>query len=392
MAQVALILAWVAVLSKARSSWRSPAAPARRALWLALLALALGWTLRVPAGYRALDVATATPNLAQLVGDGLALATGCAILGMLLYQSTGDSAAAGRRLRARVGALVVVLAVMAISFSVGDTGVETTSNFVAYHSAQGFYVVYSLAYLTYLAYVFVDLFLLCRRYAAASERRPLRVGLRLIEGAGACGVLYVVLRASYLTGVHEGRVNQLRAYEPISRVLVATLSLLAIVGASLPALGSRIESYRAYRQLRPLWAGLNRATPGIALEAPESRLRELLGLRDLRFRLQSRIIEIRDGRLALRRYFRRDVAARAQRAARRSGMSPPEEIVTVEAATLAAAVDDKVNHRPPPAQAVAEPVAPGGADLEGELSFLRRVTRAYIRSRVVRESARHDDH
>ena len=44
MAVVAAALAWIAVLMRARGTWRSSGSPARRALWLALLFLALGYT------------------------------------------------------------------------------------------------------------------------------------------------------------------------------------------------------------------------------------------------------------------------------------------------------------------------------------------------------------
>ncbi|MGI8682378.1 MAG: MAB_1171c family putative transporter [Mycobacteriales bacterium] len=388
MAGVALVLTWVAVLFKAPGAWRAKGAPARRALWVALFALALGWTMRVPRGYHALDEHLGVPNLAQPVGDGLALATGCAILGMLLYQSN-DAVTAGRKLRFRVAALVAAVGVMVAMFTLAGADAET-NDFVARYSPERWYLVYSLAYLAYLGYVFVDLGRLCGRYSREVHRRFLRWGLRLIQVSAVLGLTYVLLRGGYLVGVRAGYSGRLHAYGAVSRVLVATLSLFAVVGASLPAAGPRVQAYRAHRQLRPLWKAMHQATPGIALTPPASQARELISFRDLRFRLHSRILEIRDGRLALRRYFRRDVAERARRKAREQGMTPQEETVTVEAATLAAAIEDKAHGRLAPDRPIAEPVPAGGADLADEVSFLRKVTRAYRRSRVVQESVQRD--
>ena len=381
MAEVALAFTWVAVLFKAPGAWRRSASPARRALWLALLSLALGWTLRVPMSYRALDEALGVPNVAQPLGDGFALATGCAILGMLLYQSHDDEAAAGRKLGVRVLALIAALAVMGIAFAIGDAETQAPTSFVAHYATRDFFLIYSLAYLTYLAYVFADLTRLCRRYANLTNRRYLKCGLRLMTVAGSLGLLYVVLRAGYLGGVRAGYSEKLSAYEPVSKLLVAAVSIFAVTGASLPGAGSWLAAYRAHRQLHPLWAALYGATPGIALSPASSRVRELLSFSDPRFQLNSRIIEIRDGRMALRRYFRPDVAFRARQAAKWKGMTGQDEAAAVEAAMLAAAVEDKAQNRPPSPNPIAAPIAMGGADLDGELSFLQKVSRAYTARR-----------
>ena len=127
MADCVLVLTWCAVLCKAPGAWRRSAPPARRALWVALLALALGWTLRVPPGYRAFDERLGVANLAQPVGDALALATGCAILGMLLYNAH-DPATAGRKLRVLIAVLAAAALVMGISFSLAGADVEAGSS------------------------------------------------------------------------------------------------------------------------------------------------------------------------------------------------------------------------------------------------------------------------
>lgn len=384
MALVAAALAWIAVLVRARGTWRSSSSSARRALWLALLFLALGWTLRIPAGYRALDDATGVGNLAQIVGDGLALATACAILTMLIFQTSGD--AAGRRVFLRVGLLGVVLAAMAITFALVPLTQETTEFVTTYRTRPAF-LSYELPYLVFLSYAFFDLARLCRRYAQLSERRYLKAGMRLIEIAGGLGILYVALRVAYLVAVQAAPSVDLTAYEPVSKVIVAVLSILAIIGAVLPAVGPRVEDYRAHRELYPLWSAMHEAEPAIALEAPQSPARDRFRVRDLSFRLHRRVIEIRDGQLALRPYRQPDVAQTAQRRGQQRQLVGEDLAAAVEAATLAAAVESKVAGQPALPLTSTAP-SPGGLRLSEEVSWLSKVSRHLRTSGVGKRNRR----
>ena len=382
MAVVALALTWVAVLSRARGAWRKDAPPARRALWVALFALALGWTLRVPAGYGGLDALARVPNLAQLAGDALALTTACAILAMLLHQ-THEARQARHKLQTRIGVFAVAVLAMIVTFWLAPVDEETAEFFERYAS-EPYVWGYALAYLGFVGYAFVDLARLCGRYARLSSRRFLKIGMRLLQASGVVGLCYVLLRVGYLSAVQIGWGPRLSAYDQVSDALIAVTGVLVVLGAVLPAMGRTLEIYRANRDLYPLWKALWRATPGIALLPPPSRLRELLDLRELRFRLRSRVIEIRDGRLALRRHFRRDVAERAHRLARQEHLSGEDEAAAVEAATLAVAAREKAMGRP--GRPVATDPTPGGNDLASELSWLRKVAHAFTRSSTVRES------
>jgi hypothetical protein len=374
MATIAVALAWLAVLLKAPGAWRTSGPPARRALWVALLALALGWTLRTPWGYHGFDDLSATPNLAQYVGDGLALGTGCAILAMLLHQ-TNDLPTASQRIRSRSASLLIVLVTMGVAFVLAPVENETTEFVTQYRSEPGL-LAYWLPFLAYLSYVFLDLTRLCRRYARLSERRYLTIGMRLIQVAGVLGIAYVALRAAYLVAVHVSDSEHLATYEPASKALVASLSILAIVGATLPAVGPRLEAYRAHRELYPLWSALYRATPDIALSPPASPARERLRWRDLQFRLHRRVIEIRDGQMALRPYMHPDVAEEARQRGRQERLAGEDLAAAVEAKLLVAGIEDKVSNRP---SAPAKPAAPsvGGSQLSDEVSWLRHVARRF---------------
>lgn len=382
MAVLALALTWLAVVFKARGAWRRNAPPARRALWVALLALALGWTLRVPAGYHGLNEISRVPNLSQLVGDAFALTTACAILIMLLFQ-TSPPDEGQRKLRLRLVGLGVAVLTMTVTFFLAPVGDETTEFFERYADEPLIWG-YALAYLGFVGYAFCDLAWLCGRYARLATRRFLKVGMRLLQAAGVTGICYVLLRIGYLTAVQLGWGEHLSAYDSVSDVLVAITGLLVVSGATLPALGRAVEMYVANRELYPLWKTLYRATPGIALIPPASRLRELLNLRELRFRLNSKIIEIRDGRASLQSYFRRDVANEAHHLARQDHLAAEDEAAAVEAATLAAAARDKAAGKAP--RAVTTDPTPGGSDLASELSWLRKVARAFNQSKTVQQT------
>ena len=80
-------LAWMAVVYKLPALLRNPRDPALRVFWLALAALALSLTTLLPPLYLTIDRLAGGPNLARLLGHGLMLVTGWAVL-MLLFHLT----------------------------------------------------------------------------------------------------------------------------------------------------------------------------------------------------------------------------------------------------------------------------------------------------------------
>jgi hypothetical protein len=150
----------------------------------------------------------------------------------------------------------------------------------------------------------------------------------------------------------------------------------------LPTLLRWIGRYQTYRELYPLWLALYRSSPEIGLMPPSSSVVDALTLRDLDFRLYRRVIEIRDGRLALRSYLDPQIDAAACKLGQEAGLGTEELPVVIEAASLAAALRAKTEGRPSPGRQTFE--APGWADLDSEAAWLRKVTSAYVNSPVVR--------
>ena len=118
--------------------------------------------------------------------------------------------------------------------------------------------------------------------------------------------------------------------------------------------------------------------PGIALDPG----RELAG--GVEFALYRRIIEIRDGHLALRAHFDPDLPARAATAARRAGVREADVAATVEAVALAAAIEaGREGRRFEPGAPAAVPVPDADADVAAEAAWLVSVSRAWQRGAVV---------
>jgi hypothetical protein len=144
---------------------------------------------------------------------------------------------------------------------------------------------------------------------------------------------------------------------------------------------SRCGLWLAYWRLRPLWSALLQAVPDVELPAGQRCWR------GVRWRLLRRVIEIRDAELALRPYWRADVAERAVAAARAATLSPELEQAVVEAAVIMDAVSARLRGMPPSPGPV--PVhrvcATAGDDLHSEVARLVQVARIIRRCPAVRE-------
>jgi hypothetical protein len=184
--------------------------------------------------------------------------------------------------------------------------------------------------------------------------------------------------------------------DTVTRLLIASSVGLMVAGVTMPAWGSRLKipalylwfgKRRTYRRLYPLWNDLYRVQPEIALTPPRSHLADAFVFRDLDFRLYRRVVEIRDGTLALRPYLDPAVIEQVLDLCRSSKLSNEETLVTVEAAAIAASLHARKEGRPERANVPLDVYPPedyGGADVASEAETLVRVARCYGRSPIVR--------
>jgi hypothetical protein len=150
----------------------------------------------------------------------------------------------------------------------------------------------------------------------------------------------------------------------------------------IPAVYRWISGYQTHRQLYPLWSALYRASPEIGLSPVRSALTDVLTIRDLDFRLYRRIVEIRDGSLALRQYFEPWVARRAKELSRSAGLSEDECQAVIEAASLAAAMYARKIGLPAHETASSLELS-GGDDVSSEAAVLARLSRCFRQSSIV---------
>jgi hypothetical protein len=96
------------------------------------------------------------------------------------------------------------------------------------------------------------------------------------------------------------------ALTPIAVSLMAATVVFITVGSTLPSWGPRLGTdawllwlgdLRALHRLYPLWKAAWRVAPEVVLVPPRPLVVEMLDVRDVRFRLYRRQIEIRDAAL-----------------------------------------------------------------------------------------------
>ncbi|MEU0532370.1 MAB_1171c family putative transporter [Amycolatopsis tolypomycina] len=271
------------------------------------------------------------------------------------------------------GATMVLLAVFFVLSGPRRVGDETVFSDAALPYALAdklVFLFYSLISLGLLFAVFV-------RSAWQAEPGPLRAGLwLLVVGVGAA-TAWTFWDVDDV--VRLARTARIGAREDLpSSVLAAVTVGCVAAGATLsawsPAVASligRVRAYRAYRRIEPLWTALRTAVPGIALDPG----RELAG--GAEFALYRRVIEIRDGHLALRAHFDPDLPPRAEAAARRAGVPEAHLAATVEAVTLAAAIEAGRTGRRFERAPEREAEQDKDADVTAEAAWLVEVSRAW---------------
>lgn len=352
--------------------------PVRRAVCLCLAGLAVATIVQLFAD--AIDDAIGVAHLADVTSDACAMVAAHA--GRLFLAHVSHPAGVARvRVRRSQAGLAAALAAVAVLFLACPLP-RTEPSPGGRTDAVYFYV--------YIWYVAVALTSVCRlstRYARLTDRRPLRAGLRLITAGAVCGLGFLAVQAVMLAGgelgAHLDRLN-----DAVALPLELTTESLLAAGATAPAWAARLGAvvrwagdHRAYRRLHPLWLALHEADPELALVPPERMGRRWR--RDIGFLLYRQVIEIRDGRLALRPYLDPGVTAVATSLARQAGLPEEEVRVAGEAATVAAGIAAKTQGRRPGPAAAAPVRATGGEDLATEVAWLAKVSRAFVTSPIV---------
>ncbi|WP_030226864.1 MAB_1171c family putative transporter [Actinoalloteichus caeruleus] len=399
---VSLLVSLAAAFRAVRNLRRGPGGnPGRWALVGVLGSLGFAFLVLAPATQAVL--AGIYPNIGRLLSNLGTLAAAFSAVMLLLYLAHPPEEARRRAPRRFLVFAVAELALLVL-FLAADIP-ESRGLFGEYYSTHPTLAGYVLVYSAYLGAVLVDLAWLGLRYSNATGG-SLRIGLRVLAVGCVLGLSYVAEKLYSTTrAALEGPETGSESYcvtpfdnfgcamsvgMPAASVLVMTVGLL--LPAVAPIINRLVRApgeWRAYRELRPLWAALYEAVPEIALTSPDA-VKGDYGRRDVGMRLYRRVIEIRDGVLALRPYRDPSVAEQVGGAGRAAGLTGEDLAATVEAAVISAAIAGARSGRP---------VDPGGGDsaspdpgpetalppdLASETAFLRRVSVAFVSSALVR--------
>lgn len=396
-------LAWAVLLYRTSHLLRAWRLPPRRALWIILLALALGLTVRLPLVESAIDRLAGVPNVTRLFEHGFILISMWAAQEFLLHlrlpptPSAAAVAPTGHQ-HVHTWLLAASLGMMAVLFALAPVD-EVTADFWVRYADAPLVLEYRLIFLAYLGAGLINLIRLGLRYARLTGRPAVALGVRLCVVGSVIGLAYVGHEAMY---VIIRRLGFTYPFGPVvdpaalRNVLIAASLGPFLVGVTIPAwrehpavrsLDRWIGRYQTYRLLYPLWRDLVRASPEIALVPPPAPVLDALAWRGLRLRLYRRVIEIWDGRLTLLPYIDAHVVVTAHQASRATGVSAEDEPFVVEACSLAFGMRAKASGR----QAAEPGVLPldqlpqtGGEDLDRDANLLRRIVESYRSSPVVR--------
>jgi hypothetical protein len=375
---VAAVLLWLAVIYESVSLTQQRSNRARRALLLTLVALALAATFFAPSVYVATQDLTGVPNLADLIARCAVLLASFGAQSLLLHL-TQEPIAAIRMSRRRAVALASTMVLLVVLFMLAPVHVTGTLRLTSDFGGSPWVIGYLVVFAGYLGIALVDVLRGGLRYAPKAGT-PISMALRLIAIGCGFGLLYVAEKIGYLIAVLLGSSPSAAVESSVARMLAVVGGLFVLVGSLVPALYPawrrtvhRVSAYRAHRELHPLWSALRELHPEIALDPASSDFRDRLRVRDLDFRLYRRIIEIRDGRLALRPFLDADVARRSREDALRRGLTGNDVEAAVEAGVLAAGIENARKKRQPATVLAAS--QDGGKDFMSEVEWWLQIVR-----------------
>jgi hypothetical protein len=346
--EVVLAVLWFTAAVRLPTLWRDSR---QRALWGAVLALALTKTAAFPPVAARLHL----PVLPHLFG----------VLAAFFLLRFISLVTGGGRQRWQVAVTAGVLAALA-TLEVVSGGIDTTADVLSGRLTP-VEVAYWVVLEAYLGAVLVTATALFWTVAPAAPAGLPRLGLRAIAAGSFLISLYAAIK-SVLIVLHSFGVSvDFDRFEPVAYVIQTAAVLLIVAGGTVPATRRATAVAGAYRSLlvlRPLWRAMRDAFPEVILFSPRRAVIELAGVDDVHLRLYRRVIEIRDGMLALRDFLPERVPADGDPA-------------VTEARGIALALRRRAVGTAPAEQPGAW--AAVGPDMPDEVAWLSRVSAAYRR-------------
>jgi hypothetical protein len=366
-------LAWIALTGRMITQRGRGHDDNKRLVLIFLGAAAFTFTLQTPLGYHWAGDLLGIPNIAKLLNHTGVLVTALAAWSLLLRLTNN------RASRHRIWWLAVVLAGMTVTFALADTPVNDV-RFNGRYAATPWVLEYWLIYLAGLLPILVDIARLGWRCLAVAKKRAVRLRMWMTLAGASALVVYHVHKGYSFAARRFGMPYPEVINQILDRYLTLSAFLLVLLAAALPrsrtpAVRGWIHRYVTYQRLRPLWMMFYRVNPKIALRPPRPLVLDLLDPRDLEMRLYRRVVEIRDGRLAIQPYLKPHMVETARLQASLEGKTGQDLNVAVEARILAEGLRACRSGAPRPDEPAAAAI-PGGPDLHSDTAFLADVARA----------------
>ncbi|NEA97629.1 MAB_1171c family putative transporter [Streptomyces sp. SID13726] len=368
--------------------------PAQRDVAGFALCVGAAMLLNAPAVLDAMDRFVPSPDTELLLTSELKAAAGTFLTLVALALDPPGTRPVRLRRRRRIGAAAAVQAAALGLFLAADVTDDGAWAMAA--PGRGWVLAaYNVLFAVYLGWCLYTLARALLRHERRTPPGPLRTGLRLVALATATSVVWTLWTlddaAANLADGGQGLGEDLLSTTlgMVTAVLVAAGATATFWGEHIAAPVRRLRALGAHRGLEPLWTAIHAELPEIALD-PEAAHRRP-GLRQAEFARYRRVIEIRDGILALRPYQQAEPLDWAVRALDRTGLPAGDREAVLEAARIAAALENKRAGRAygdTPGRRTAEQAAAPSARLEtvdDEAAWLVRVAREFSRSGVVRD-------
>lgn len=373
----AAVLLWVVVVVRLPTLVRNVT---QRLLWVGLAALAIGVTLEIPDVARTLDELPGVgTNVSQLVKHGLVVVAAGAVREVVRGLAL-PAEVAGKGRGRRALAMTGLLALLASLFIVAPVHDRPLPGLTAAATGEPILLAYWAIYLLALGAALVSIAVLTWSSIKTFPPGPLRTGMGWMGAGAVVGLAYCAHKAVYLVAstVTNGAWPQPETMERVQAVLLAGTVMIFVVGVLWPAsvrwpLVRHLLAYRAYRRLYPLWRAYYEAEPAIALDASAGS--DHVGrpsVRDIEIQLYRRVIEIRDGMLAVRPFEHPGSRELALLEAQKAGYHQAD--LVGEAAWLELARRAKLRGHPPRSKEV--PAASGGTDLASEIRVLTQIAKS----------------
>ena len=350
-----------------------------RFLWFAAAAVATGVTLEIPTVAQRLDdLPGMVANVSDLVKHALVVVAAGAVHEVVRGLALPPNAARQGRTR-RALAVGGVLALLVVLFAVAPVHDQALRGFTVAAAGEPTLLAYWTVYLLYLGAALVSIAGLTWRSVKTFPADPLRTGMAWMGVGAAIGLAYCAHKTAYLIAstITDGAWPQPETTERVQAALLAGTLLTFVVGVLWPRAvhwaGVRhLLAFRAHRRLFPLWQAYYEAEPTIALDAPTADKVGKPSLHDVEIGLYRRVIEIRDGMLAVRAFAHPRSRELALREARKAGFKNPD--LVGEAAWLELARRAKLRGSAPHQDNM--PATSGGQDLPSEIRVLTEIARS----------------